>query len=80
MRSEIKLVKTASRSALAGEGAQARLPNDCKAPEAGWLASQNRLGHFKVVLCKDGYELLQILDRACQRDDPRRCHPPSFWP
>ena len=44
MRSETKLVKTASRSALAGGGERDRLLDDCKAPEAGWLVSHNRLG------------------------------------
>ena len=50
MRSETKLVKTASRSALAGGGERDRLPNDCKAPEAGWLVSQNRLGQASASL------------------------------
>ena len=45
MRSETKLVKTASRSALAGGGERDRLLDDCQAPEAGWLVSHNRLGH-----------------------------------
>ena len=38
MRSETKLVKTASRSALAGEGERDRLLDDYQAPETGWLA------------------------------------------
>ena len=44
MRSETKLVKTASRSALAGGGERDRLLDDYQAPEAGWLVSNNRLG------------------------------------
>ena len=44
MMPETKLVKTASRSALASGGERDRLLDDCKAPEAGWLVSQNRLG------------------------------------
>ena len=44
MMPETKLVNTASRSALAGGGERDRLLDDCKAPEAGWLVSQNRLG------------------------------------
>ena len=44
MRSETKLVKTASRSALAGGGERDRLLDNCQAPEAGWLVSNNRLG------------------------------------
>ena len=40
MMPETKLVKTASRSALAGGGERDRLLDDCKAPEAGWLVSQ----------------------------------------
>ena len=35
MMPESKLVKTASRSALAGGGERDRLLNDCKAPEDG---------------------------------------------
>ena len=44
MMPETKLVKTASRSALAGGGERDRLLDDCQAPEAGWLVSHNRLG------------------------------------
>ena len=44
MRSETKLVKTASRSALAGGGERDRLLYDYQATEAGWLVSNNRLG------------------------------------
>ena len=44
MMPETKLVKTASRSALAGRGERNRLLDDCKAPEAGRMVSQNRLG------------------------------------
>ena len=44
MSSETKLAQTSSTSALADEGEQHRLLDDCKAPEAGWLASLNRLG------------------------------------
>ena len=44
MRSETKLVKTASRSALAGGDERNRLLDDYQAPEAGWLVSNNRLG------------------------------------
>ena len=50
MRSGTKLVKTASRSALAGGGERDRLLDDCKAPEAGWLVSQNRLGQASASL------------------------------
>ena len=48
MRSETKLVKTASRSAMAGGGERYRLLDDCKAPEAGRLVSQNRLGQVSA--------------------------------
>ena len=41
--SETKLVKTASRSALAGGGERDRLLDDYQATEAGWLVSNNRL-------------------------------------
>ena len=41
---ETKLVKTAGRSALAGGGERDRSLDNCKAPEAGWLVSHNRLG------------------------------------
>ena len=44
MMPETKLVKTDSRSALAGRGERGRLLDDCKAPEAGKVASHNRLG------------------------------------
>ena len=44
MRSETKLVKTASRSALVGGGQRDRLLDNCKAQEAGLLYSENRLG------------------------------------
>ena len=44
MMPETKLVKTASRSALAGGGERDRLLDDYQAPEAGWLVSNNRLG------------------------------------
>ena len=43
VRSETKLVKTASRSALAGGGERDRLLDDYQATEAGWLVSNNRL-------------------------------------
>ena len=39
MMPETKLVKTASRSALAGGGERDRLLDDCKAPEAGRMVS-----------------------------------------
>ena len=44
MRSETKLVKTASRSALAGGSERDRLLDDCRTPEIGWLVSHNRPG------------------------------------
>ena len=44
MRSETKLVKTASRTALAGGGERDRLLDDYQATEAVWLVSNNRLG------------------------------------
>jgi len=44
MMPETKLVKTDSRSALAGRGERGRLLDDCKAPEAGRVVSHNRLG------------------------------------
>ena len=44
MRSETKLVKKASRSALAGGGERDRLLDDCRTPETGWLVSHNRPG------------------------------------
>ena len=44
MMPETKLVKTASRSALAGGGERDRLLYDYQATEAGWLVSNNRLG------------------------------------
>ena len=44
MRSETKLVKTASRGALAGGGERDRLLDDYQAPEADWLVSHNRPG------------------------------------
>ena len=49
MMPESKLVKTVSRSALAGGGERDRLLDDCKAPEAGWLVSQNRLGGLRTA-------------------------------
>ncbi len=30
---------------------------------------ESRVANFKVIVLEDGYELLQILDRACQWDD-----------
>ena len=33
------------------------------------IVHESRVTNFKVVVLEDGYELLQILDRACQRDD-----------
>ena len=49
MRSEIKLVKTASRSALAGGGERDRLLDDYRTPEIGWLVSHNRLGQASAL-------------------------------
>ena len=44
MRSGTKLVKTASRSALARGGEQGRLLDDCKAPETGQAYKNGRRG------------------------------------
>ena len=44
MRSETKLVKTASRGALAGGGERDRLLDDCRTPDTDWLVSYNRPG------------------------------------
>ena len=54
MRSETKLVKKASRSALAGGGERDRLLDDCKAPEVGWLVSHNRLGQVSLSIARQG--------------------------
>ena len=44
MRSETKLVKTASRGALAGGGERDRLLDDCRTPDTDWLVPHNRPG------------------------------------
>ena len=44
MRSGTKLIKTASRSALARGGEQGRLLDDCKAPETGQACKNGRRG------------------------------------
>ena len=83
MRSETKLVKTASRSAQAGGGERDRLLDDCKAPEAGRLVSQNRLGHAseppdphrdaRVAGQHDDSKTQQLRRRSGQAGSKRPC-------
>ena len=67
MMPETKLVKTASRSALAGRGERGRLLDDCKAPEAGRVVSHNRLGQASES--PDPYRDARV---AGQHDDSKR--------
>ena len=83
MRSETKLVKTASRSALAGGGERDRLLDDYKAPEAGWLVSNNRLGQAseppdpyrdaRVTGQHDDSKTQQLHSRSGKTGSRRRC-------
>ena len=89
MMPETKLVKTASRSALAGRGKRNRLLDDCKAPEAGRMVSQNRLGQApeppdpyrdaRVAGQHDDSKTQQLHRRSGQTDSRRRtlCQCPS---